>query len=280
LKKLYEIIGLIAACLLFILSPSFAAPYFRESGLVDIPTGRVLEHGLFGVGTYFGFQNSNKFPRDEAAIRLDFGLFDRVEVGLTRVGYDGDSFLLGNLKVLLFREADSAPNVAVGVENIGDGDPIRDGLDDLTRYERKSAFLAVSKIFNLPRVHLISGHIGVGNNRFTEDIGMGKVLNGVFFGLSKDFSPAFARGDLTVSLEVDGRGVNAGMRHTANSGLQVYLGAEALNAPATDDKEIRYLVGVSWSNRALLKQLRDAKNLAKQAALSAQRAEQSAKESK
>ena len=171
--------------MLVIFSPCWAASYFRESGLIDIPTGAVIEHGIFDVGTYFAFQNESEFPRDEAAIRLDFGLFDRVEIGLSSVRYNQTSFLTGNFKVLLLREAGTVPNVAVGVENIGD--EIRGELNDLTRYERKSAFLAISKTFNLPSVHQIFGHIGIGNHRFTEEIGMSTVLNGVFLGISKDF---------------------------------------------------------------------------------------------
>ena len=251
-------------CITMLWSPRlWAAPYCRDSGLVDIPTGKVLEHGIFNLGTYFGFRNEGELPRDEVALQLDFGLFDRVEIGLTSVRYNQRIFLLGNLKVLLLRETGAVPNVAVGLENIGDS--IGSGLNDTERYERKSAFLAVSKQFTLPRIHHITGHIGIGNRRFVEDIGISEVLSGVFFGISKDFHPTFARGNLTVSVEVDGRGVNTGLRHTATSGLQVYVAAEALNAPATDGKEIRYLAGVAWTNRALMKRVEEAKRLAKQA---------------
>ena len=251
-------------CITMLCSPRlWAAPYCRDSGLVDIPTGRVIEHGIFNLGTYFGFRNAGELPRDEVALQLDFGLFDRVEIGLTSVRHNQRSFLLGNLKVLLLREDGAVPNIAVGLENIGDS--IESGLNDIERYERKSAFLAVSKQFALPRIDYITGHIGIGNRRFVEDIGMGVVLRGVFFGISKDFYPAFARGNLTLSVEVDGRGVNTGLRHTAASGLQIYVAAEALNAPATDGKEIRYLAGVAWTNRALMKRVKEAKDLAKQA---------------
>lgn len=265
-------------CIIMFCSPRlWAAPYCRDSGLVDIPTGKVIEHGIFNLGTYFAFRSTGELPRDEVALQLDFGLFDRVEIGLTSVRHNQQSFLLGNLKVLLLREAGVVPNIAVGIENIGDS--IESGLNDTERYERKSAFLAVSKQFTLPSIHHINGHIGIGNNRFVEEIGMSKVLNGVFFGISKDFHPAFARGSLTFSLEVDGRGVNTRLRHTAASGLQVYVAAEALNAPATDGKEIRYLAGVSWTNRALMKQIEDAKRLAKQAARLASQAKKTTKES-
>ena len=254
----------------------WAAPYCRDSGLVDIPTGKVIEHGIFNFGTYFGFRNTGELPRDEAALQLDFGLFDRIEIGLTSVRHNQQSFLLGNLKVLLLREAGIVPNVAVGLENIGDN--IESELNDIERYERKSAFLAVSKQFSLPSIHHITGHIGIGNRRFVEDIGMGAVLHGVFFGISKDFHPAFARGSLTFSAEVDGRGVNTGLRHTTDSGLQVYVAAEALNAPATDGKEIRYLAGVAWTNRALMKRIEEAKRLAKQAGRLASQAKKTTKE--
>ena len=265
-------------CITVLCSPRlWAAPYCRDSGLIDIPTGKVIEHGIFNLGSYFGFRNAGEFPRDEVALQLDFGLFDRVEIGLTTVRHNQQRFLLGNLKVLLLREAGIVPNIAVGIENIGDS--IESGLNDAKRYERKSAFIAVSKQFTLPTVHHITGHIGFGNNRFAEDMGMSKVLNGAFLGISKDFHPAFARGSLTFSVEIDGRGVNTGLRHTAASGLQVYVAAEALNAPAIDGREIRYLAGVSWTNRALMKRIEEAKRLAKQAARLASQAKKTTQES-
>ena len=66
--------------------------------MVDIPTGKVIEHGIFNLGTYFGFRNEGELPRDEVALQLDFGLFDRVEIGLTSVRHNQRSFLLGNLQ--------------------------------------------------------------------------------------------------------------------------------------------------------------------------------------
>ena len=244
-------------------SPLLATPYFRGSGLMGIPTGAVNQHGSFDIGTNFAFRNRGGLPREEAAMWLDFCLFDRVEVGLTTVRLNQESFLMANLKALLFRETGIAPNMAVGVQNIGD--EVKQELIDSWRYKRKSAFIAISKTFNLPRVHQISGHIGIGNNRFSEDRGIGKTLNGIFLGVSKSLQPSFAKGELRISLETDGRGVNAGVRHSANSGLEVFLGAEALDALVTDGKEIRYVAGVSWSNRAIMKRVAETKRLAKQA---------------
>lgn len=263
-------------CFPVLQSTCWAGPYFRGSGLVDIPTGKVVEHGIFNIGTYFAFRNEDAIPRDEAAAQLDFGFLDRIEIGLTSVRLNQKSYLSGNLKALLFREAGAVPNIAIGVENVGN--TIEHGLNDLVRYKRRSTFLAISKVFNLPRIHLISGHIGIGNRRFIGNLGIGKMLNGVFFGISKDFQPAFTRGDLTFSIEVDGRGVNTGLSHTANSGLQVYLGVEALNALASDEKEIRYLAGVAWTNRSLMKQAKETKRLTEQAVKIANQAKRKTEE--
>ncbi len=260
-RRLFQFCCLVV--LFSLCSPPLATSYFRDSELMDIPTGAVIEHGIIDVGTNFAFMNRIGIPREEAVIRLNFGIFDRVEFGMASVQLNQMSFLMANLKVLLFREGGKVPNVAVGVENIGD--EIKQGLIDPMQYKRKSTFLAVSKTFNLPRVHHILGHVGIGNNRFSEDSGIGKVLNGVFLGISKNYEPRFAKGELALCLETDGRGVNAGVRHRGGTGLQIYLGAEALDALVSDDKEIRYVIGVSWSNREIMRQIAEAKRLAKQA---------------
>ena len=114
-------------------------------------------------------------------------------------------------------------------------------------YQSESAFLVISKTFNLPRIHLISGHIGVGNHRFAS----GDRPVGLFAGISTEFHPAFARGDIALSLEFDGAGINGGVRHTADSGLQVALGVETLNLNFVD----------KW----MMEQIAGAKRLARQA---------------
>ena len=47
--------------------------------------------------------------------------------------------------------------------------------------------------------------------------------------------------------------------------MQIYLGAEALDARVSDEKEFRYVIGVSWSDREIMRQIAEAKRLAKQA---------------
>ena len=242
---------------------------FTESGLVDIPTGAVLEHGIFGAGTYRAFRQSAMVSGlqtpptslgDVVAIRLNFGLFNRIEVGLEHVWNEYGSELSTeravSLKIQLLKEqeAGAIPSVAVGIEHLG-GRVLASASEE--NEVLPSAFLAVSKTFNLPRIHQFSGHIGVGTQRFA----LGERPIGVFVGLSKEFQPAFARGDITMSLEFDGSSANAGMRYITSSGLQVALGAETLNDPDA----LRYLASVSWTNERLLKQIDETRRLIQRA---------------
>lgn len=239
---------------------------FTESGLVDIPTGNVLRHGIFGAGTYLSFQQHamNHPPTnlgDAVAIRLNFGLFDQVEVGLKHLwhkqGSESSTAQTAHLKVQLLKEQEVGviPSVAIGVETLST--KLFLGNSETAEDENSSAFFAVSKTFNLPRIHQFSGHIGVGTQRFA----FGESPIGLFVGLRKEFQPAFARGDITMNLEFDGAGVNVGMRYITSSGLQVALGAETLNNPDA----LRYLAAVSWTNERLLEQIDETRRLIKQA---------------
>ena len=228
---------------------------FLDSGLVDIPTGEVLKHGIFGVGVYAPFQNTTHFKRDPVAFRVNFGMFDRIELGGSHIlpqDNDASRSFLGHIKGQLLNESGKLPNVAIGIDNLGDN-----VIQQWNTYHANSAYLVISKTFNLPRIHLISGHIGIGNHRFAyEDRPIG-----IFAGVSKVFDPVFVRGDIAFSLEFDGEGVNTGARYTAHSGLQLGLGVETLNK--ADD--IRYFVSISWSNAQLMEQIDAAKRLARQA---------------
>ena len=244
------------------LSTPVSGEIFTESGLVDIPTGEVLKHGIFGAGVSAIFQNSSDFPRDAVAFRLNFGMFDRVEVGLSNLLLQDNNiprYFLAHLKAQLLVESGLIPNVALGIENLGDKVNHK-----WNTYQPQSVFLVISKTFNLPRIHLISGHIGVGNHRFASD----ERPIGLFAGISTELHPAFARGDIGINLEFDGASINVGVRHTADSGLQVALGAETLNKP----EKIRYLVSIAWTNAQMMEQIAGAKRLALQAAKLARQA--------
>ena len=233
-----------------------------KSRLVDIPTGRVLEHGIFEAGTYLGFRQaatdrSTTNLGDAFAVSLNFGLFDRLEVGLTHLweedAPDSTVARTANLKFLILKEPEAGvvPGVAIGIEKLGN--KVFSADSEAAGSEGPSAFFVVGKTFNLPRVHLFSLHVGIGTQRFAFE----EQPIGVFAGLSKEFRPAFARGDIAMRLEFDGSGVNAGLRYVASSGLQVALGAETLNSR----NELRYLAAVSWTNEQLLEQIKETRRL-------------------
>ena len=239
---------------------------FTGSGLVDIPTGRVLQHGIFEAGTYLGFQQrmmdrSTTNLGDAVAVRLNFGLFDRVEVGLTHLwdeyGTEPAADRTASLKLQLLKEPEAGviPSVAIGIEEIRNR--ILPWDSEAEEDDTPSAFFAVSKTFNLPRIHQFSLHFCLGTERFA----LAERPIGVFAGLSKEFQPAFARGDITMLLEFDGSGVNAGMRYITASGFQIALGAETLN----DVDELRYLVSVSWTNEQILEQIDETRRLIQRA---------------
>lgn len=240
----------------FMVVNTVSAEIFTDSGLVDIPTGEVLGHGVFGAGVYASIQNESSLPLDSYAFRVNFGLFDHVEFGLSNLmsrESQNTHYVMAHIKAQLLKESGVIPHVSVGVENLGDKSDI-----NLDTYQSQSVFLSLSKTFNLPRIHLISGHIGIGNHRFAFD----DRAVGAFAGISTAFNPAFARGRIALSLEYDGKGVNAGLQHIADSGLRVALGFETLNKP----EEIRFLASVSWSNAEMMDQIERAKRLALQAA--------------
>ncbi len=266
----YQILFLLFLLAFITISQPASGEIFTESGLVDIPTGNVLKHGIFGAGTYMAFPHSSETLRaigennalgNAIAIRLNFGLFDRVGVGLKYLWNEHDtaSFIdwTATLKVQLLKEQEvgTIPSVAIGVETLSDR--LFSGNSEAKENENPSAFLAISKTFNLPRIHQFSGHLGVGTQQFA----FGESPIGLFVGLSKEFQPAFARGDITMNLEFDGAGVNAGMRYITPSGLQVALGAETLNTP----DELRYLAAVSWTNERLVDQINETRGLIKRA---------------
>ena len=262
----HAILFFLIVCVSITVSEPVRGEVFTESGLVNIPTGRVLKHGILGAGTYLGFQQqamnrSTTNLGDAVAIRLNFGLFDRVEIGLTHLwdeyGTEPAADRTASLKLQLLKEPEAGviPSVAIGIEEIRNR--ILPWDSEAEEDDTPSAFFAVSKTFNLPRIHQFSLHFGLGTERFALE----ERPIGVFAGLSKEFQPAFARGDITMLLEFDGSGVNAGMRYITASGFQIALGAETLN----DVDELRYLVSVSWTNEQILEQIDETRRLIQRA---------------
>ena len=85
---------------------SVAAPYFRGTSLMNIPTAYVPQQGFFDVGIHTTILNRK---RDELATRVDFGIFNFAELGMVRLERDERDYVLGSLKLLAARESGSMP---------------------------------------------------------------------------------------------------------------------------------------------------------------------------
>jgi hypothetical protein len=232
---------------------SIAAPYFRGTGLMNIPTAYVEKQGLFNVGFHTAVLDQK---RDELAIRADFGLFNITELGLILLKKQDKDFLMGNVKLLLSRESGSTPSLSIGIDNFGEKVE-----DDSSGYER-SIYGVLSKQFNLPVVHLIGGHLGVGNHRYAAETSIGKYLHGVFVGVSKDLHLSFLDSQVSLMFEVDGRDLNVGLRYMMDTGLSISL---AVGELSSDPEEIEYYLGVRFTNAPMMKKIDQSSELAKRA---------------
>ena len=215
---------------------------------VKIPVADIIEHGIFEAGTSFLFGRDNDFSHQETILDFDFGLFNWIEIGINhqrnpRIG-DG-SALLGHLKLQLLKEQGLLPHLSIGVKD----------LNNIKKH--RSMFLSFSKTLNLPKIHIVGVHFGIGNDRYgTEN------RTGFFGGLEKEFSPKIAKGDFSLVLQFDRRGVSGSLLHTADTGLQTTVGAELLN----NGDQVRFLAKIAFTNKSLVKRIEETQRLAKQAA--------------
>jgi hypothetical protein len=220
---------------------------------MNIPTAYVPQQGFFDLGIHTAVLNRK---RDELATRVDFGIFNFAELGMVRLERDERDYVVGSLKLLAARESGSMPGLVVGIDNFGE--EVRDDTEDY----KFSFYGVVSKQFNLPVVHLISGHLGIGNGRYVSDTSAGKYLHGVFVGIDKEFHLSFLNSGLRLMLEVDGRDLNIGLRYMMNSGLSANLAIGELDA---DPDDVRYYLGISFSNAPMMNRIDQSAELAKQA---------------
>jgi len=230
---------------------SAAAPYFRGTSLMNIPTSDVMRLGIFSAGVHIAFQGQE---RDEMAMRADFGVLSFAELGLMTLKRDGKDYLLGNAKLIITREVGSIPSLTIGVDNLGE--KVRDPMGS---YER-SIYGVLSKSFNLPVLHLINGHLGIGGHRYVSETSLGKYLHGIFMGLNKEIE--FLNRRLHLMAEVDGIGLNAGLRYMMDSGLSLSVGLGPLSSGSED---IRYYLGMGFTNESIAGKIRQNSELAKRA---------------
>lgn len=232
---------------------SAAAPYFKGTSLMNIPTAYMSQQGVFDLGVHTAILNRK---RDEVAVRVDFGAFNFAELGLMGLKRDGSDYVLGNIKLLAAPESGLIPALSIGIDNIGEEVPNSAG-----DYEQ-SFYGVMSKRFNLPIIHLISGHLGIGSDRYVSDDSIGKYLHGVFIGIDKEFHLSSLNSDLRLMCEVDGKEFNIGLQYKMDSGLSVNLAVGELDS-APDD--VKYYLGVRFTNSAIMNRIDQSSELAKRA---------------
>jgi hypothetical protein len=236
----------------FMVSNAFAF-YFGRTGLFDIPTAYLMNNGDFNVGVDVAIQDKK---RDFFVLGMDFGLLNFAEIGFKGLKLDEKDYLMGDIKVILAREEGLLPAFAIGVDNIGEE------LSSEPNIFEQSYYAVISKQFNLPIIHLISGHIGRGNNRYMIDGGIGKYLHGVFVGLNKDFTLTSRDIRIQITGELMGDEVNFGLKYLMKSGLMLNL---AINEANFGFEKASYHVALGFTNAELMKGIAQSLELAKQA---------------
>jgi hypothetical protein len=242
-------------CITAVLLPdiSVAAPFFRETGVINIPSAYTVPQGIFSAGINTAIHEQR---REELALRVDFGIFNLLELGFITLKNEDKDYLLGNIKLMLSRESGSLPGLSVGIDNFGEK------VDNSLTGYRRSIYGVVSKKFNLPLVHIINGHIGIGNNRYVSDESIGKYLHGVFLGLNKDLYLSFLESYLILMCEVDGKDINAGVKYSMDSGLALNVAVGEINGGS---EEIKYYIGLSFTNAKIMEKIGQSSELAKRA---------------
>ncbi len=81
-------------------------------------------------------------------------------------------------------------------------------------------------------------------------------------GLSKELYLSFLDSQLYLMCEVDGRDLNAGLRYTMDSGLSVSVATGQLSS---DSKDIKYYLGIGFTNASIMEKIDQSLELAKQA---------------
>ncbi|MGQ9608876.1 MAG: hypothetical protein ACUVWN_06230 [bacterium] len=239
------------AFIFYVLSFSFAIAYFSNTGLIDIPAAYVMKNGIFNAGIYTAIYDQK---REEIGIRADFGIFNFAESGIFILKNNDRDFFMGNFKLMLSRESGSIPALSVGLDNFGEK------VTGNIKNNKPSLYIVTSKQFNLPLVHIIDGHIGLGNQRYITDDSFGIYLHGMFFGLRKDLIFSSQNSKLRLMGEVIGKDINAGIRYIMDTGLSIDLSFGQLNS------NIKYYIGISLTNEPILRQISQASELAKNAA--------------
>jgi len=196
--------------------PSFTfAGMLIEGGLLDIPKAYVLENTQIqiGISSYLivSQPQSNEMVSPSKSLRemdafLMVGLLNRLEFGFRY--YDAHTFG-GFVKALIWKESAKYPSISVGLSDISPKRMINSYGDKACNYyhgQKNSFFLVASKDLEPVIRFPLTGHIGVGSERFQGVWEHSMHWQGIFGGIEWRVKPSFH-----IVAEVDGRDFNAGV---------------------------------------------------------------------
>ncbi len=199
---------------------------FARAGLLDAPTATLLRHTEVAAGLGFSaysYENADSTSESDFSLggHVEFGLLDRVQLGVTYLGAGGIS---GQFRVLALRESITRPGIALGIENLTgeknydffEGDS---GLAPYPHDQNLSGYVVITKNLDyLARVPLML-NLGWGTGRFVQELdddGIASPIPGLFFAVETHPHPS-----VSVALEWDGRDLNLGGHYAINRSVHV-----------------------------------------------------------
>ena len=254
MRKTLKIVSLSLLAIVFLIPPLFASPFARPSSLINTPTSDILGKGEVEVGISALGQEDVFLEADGW---INFGLCDKVELGLILLTpYEA----VANAKFQILQEKDKRPALSVGILNITDKERITStGNDSLWDPMNYTLYAVLGK--KIP--HLGRGYLGIGNRWFKAHGSEDTEGSGIFFGIEKEFKP------LTLIAEFDGKYPNLGMEFDLSRGLKLKTAISELrylDEKYEDDapKEIKFALGLTFSNKASLDTRKELKKVQKQ----------------
>ena len=174
---------------------------FGPTDLMYVPTSGTLADGAYGL---FG-----NFSDGLAVLGMDVGLVPNLELGVTAWVWDTSDSASLRLKYHLLTEKRDGFGLAVGIQDIGNG--------DISPYVVAGKTLAPT----------LQGYVGIGGGQ----------IDGVMLGLSKEMK---SMNGATLFLEYDSYTVNLGGRFRLSGGLGLDIGIVDLDW---------VVLGVNYVNR-------------------------------
>lgn len=209
-----------------------------QNGVLDIPSGYIMESTVFTIGVssnlYPGGNKPYGMPGKPAYVvekdlrELDayfsIGLFDWVEIGVRE--YDPVTYT-ASLKGRVIKETARWPAIAVGIMNLSTDPNVNSYGGNATPYhvddpQNFAYYVVASKYMkNIIRLPL-TVHVGVGARRFQGEFDVSKHWSGIFGGVEYHLLGE----DLSLIAEVDGRDLNIGARYKLPWGFTItpYVG--------------------------------------------------------